>query len=90
MSRPGIRGEFRCLAPSIWRAMAGFVLCGYPTVTATPISSVGRIPGIAIRFWNFLALSRRDQKLFPHFGETGTAIFAVNQVKYGGHDRTPF
>jgi hypothetical protein len=31
----------------------------------------------------------RDQKLFPHFGETGTAEFAVEEVKYGGHDRTP-
>jgi hypothetical protein len=66
------------------------VLPGYPTVahTATPISSAGRILGIAIRFWNFTVLSR-DQKLFPHFGETGTAIFAVKKVKYGGHDRTP-
>jgi hypothetical protein len=30
-----------------------------------------------------------DLKLFPHFGEAGTAIFAVEQVEYGGHDRTP-
>jgi hypothetical protein len=30
-----------------------------------------------------------DQKLFPHFGEARTAIFAVEQVEYGGHDRTP-
>jgi hypothetical protein len=68
--------------------MAGFLLRGHPTVarTATPISSVGRV--LAIRVWNFTALGR-DQKLFPHFGETGTAIFAVKQVKYGGHDRTP-
>jgi hypothetical protein len=51
-------------------------------------SSAGKILGIAIRFWNFTALGR-EQKLFPHFGETGTAIFAVKQVKYGGHDRTP-
>jgi hypothetical protein len=32
---------------------------------------------------------RRDQKLFPHFGEAGTAVFAVEEVEYGGHDRTP-
>jgi len=29
---------------------------------------------------------RRDQKLFPHFGEAGAAVFAVEQVEYGGHD----
>jgi hypothetical protein len=31
----------------------------------------------------------RDQKLFPHFGEAGAAVFAVEEVEYGGHDRTP-
>ena len=31
---------------------------------------------------------RRDQKLFPHFGEAGTAVFAVEEVEYGGHDPT--
>jgi hypothetical protein len=31
---------------------------------------------------------RRDQKLFPHFGETGMAVFAVEEVEYGGHDLT--
>ena len=31
---------------------------------------------------------RRDQKLFPHFGEAGTALFAVEEVEYGGHDQT--
>jgi hypothetical protein len=31
----------------------------------------------------------QDQKLFPHFGEAGTAVFAVEEVEYGGHDRTP-
>jgi len=31
---------------------------------------------------------RRDQKLFPHFGEAGTAVFAVKEVEYGGHDLT--
>jgi len=51
-------------------------------------SSADRIPDIAIRFWSFTVLGR-DQKLFPHFGETGKAILAVKQVKYGGHDRTP-
>jgi hypothetical protein len=68
--------------------VAGFVLGGYPAVTATATSSVGRITGIAIRFWNLMAISR-NQKLFPHFGETGTAIFAVKKVKYGGHNCTP-
>jgi hypothetical protein len=31
---------------------------------------------------------RRDQKLFPHLGEAGTAVFAVQEVEYGGHDLT--
>jgi hypothetical protein len=48
--------------------------------------------GVAIR-WDLMALSR-EQELFPHFGEahfgeTRTAIFPVEQVEYGGHDRTP-
>ena len=43
---------------------------------------------IAIRFWDLMACSR-DQKLFPHFGEAGTAVFAVEEVEYRGHDRTP-
>jgi hypothetical protein len=55
--------------------------------TATPIIRAGRIAGIPIRFWDFIACNR-DQKLFAHFGEAGTAIFAVKQVEYGGHDRT--
>jgi hypothetical protein len=33
-------------------------------------------------------LLRRDQKLFPHFGEAGTTVFAVEEVEYGGHDPT--
>ena len=28
-----------------------------------------------------------EQKLFPHFGKTRTAIFAVKQVEYDRHDR---
>src|SRR5262249_24859343 len=55
--------------------------------TATPIDWTGRIAGIPIRSWDFIA-SSRQKKLFPHFGEAGTAIFAVKQVEYSGHDRT--
>jgi hypothetical protein len=44
---------------------------------------------IAIRFWDVMTLSRDEKKLFPHFGEAGTAVFAVEKVEYGGHDRTP-
>ena len=42
---------------------------------------------IAKRFWDLMPL-RRDQKLFPHLGEAGTAVFAVQEVEYGGHDLT--
>ena len=44
---------------------------------------------IAIRFWDLMALSRDQKKLFPHFGEAGTAVFVVEEVEYGGHDWTP-
>ena len=47
-----------------------------------PISSAIRMAGIAIRFWNFAAISL-------HFSEARAAVFAVEQVEYGGHDRTP-
>ena len=42
---------------------------------------------IAKRFWDLMPL-RRDQKLCPHLGKAGTAVFAVQEVEYGGHDLT--
>ena len=71
--------------------LASFVLCGCPIVakTAIPTGGPARMADIAIRFWDLMALSRDQKKLFPHFGEAGTAIFAVEEVEYGGHDRTP-
>jgi hypothetical protein len=71
--------------------MASFVLCGCPIVvkTAIPTSGAARMADSAIRFWDLMALSRDQKKLFPHFGEAGTAIFAVEEVEDGGHDRTP-
>jgi hypothetical protein len=70
--------------------VASFVLCGCPIVakTAIPTSGAAKMAGIAIR-WDLVALSRDQKKLFPHFGEAGTAVFAVEEVEYGGHDRTP-
>jgi hypothetical protein len=71
--------------------LASFVLCGCPIVakTAIPTGGPARMADIAIRFWDLMALSRDQKKLFPHFGEAGTAVFAVEEVKYGRHDRTP-
>ena len=70
--------------------LASFVLCGCPIVAKTAISTSGAamMADIAIRFWDLMARSR-DQKLFPHLGEAGTAVFAVEEVEYGRHDRTP-
>ncbi len=70
--------------------MVTFVLRGCPNVaeTVASISRPGRITRVAIRHRNFRALIR-DQKLFPHFGKAGAAVFAVEEVEYGGHDRTP-
>jgi hypothetical protein len=67
-----------------------FVLCGCPIVakTAIPTSGAAKMADIAIR-WDLVALSRDQKKLFPHFGEARTAVFAVEEVEYGGHDRTP-
>ena len=71
--------------------LASFVLCGCPIVAKTAILAGGpaRMADIAIRFWDLMALSRDQKKLSPHFGEAGTAVFAVEEVEYGGHDRTP-
>jgi hypothetical protein len=71
--------------------VASFVLCGCPIVakTAIPTSGAARMADIAIRFWDLMAISRDQKKLFPHFGEAGTAVFAVEEVEYSGHDRTP-
>jgi hypothetical protein len=71
--------------------VASFVLCGCPVVanTTIPTGGVAGIADIAMRFRDRMTLSRDQKKLFPHFGETGTAVFAVKEVEYGGHDRTP-
>jgi hypothetical protein len=56
--------------------------------TATiPIGHEVRTDSIAIRFWGFMAF-RPDQKLLSHLGEAGAAIFVVQHIEYGGHDRT--
>jgi hypothetical protein len=60
-----------------------FVLRG--CLTAACWTSADSILGIARRFWDLMPV-RRDQKLFPHLGEAGTAVFAVHKVEYGGHD----
>jgi len=71
--------------------VASFVLCGCPLVARTPVLTTGaaRMADIAIRFWDLVALSRDQKKLLPHFGEASTAVFAVEEVEDGGHDRTP-
>jgi hypothetical protein len=71
--------------------VASFVLCGCPIVakTAIPTSGAAGIADVVIRFWDHMALSRDQKKLFPHFGEAGTAVFAVKEVEYIGHDRIP-
>jgi hypothetical protein len=67
-----------------------FVLCGCPVVAkiAIPTSGAAKIAAFAIRR-HLVARSRDQKKLFPHFGEAGTAVFAIEKVEYGGHDRTP-
>jgi hypothetical protein len=52
---------------------------------AIAISRAAGLAGIAIRFWQPMACGL-DQKLFPHFCEARAAVFAVEQVEYGGHE----
>jgi hypothetical protein len=68
---------------------ASFVRRGCSVVVQTVILTSGfaAIAGIAIGFRNYLALSRDKKKLLAHFGEAGTAVFAVKEVENGGHDR---
>jgi hypothetical protein len=58
----------------------GLLRRGVVAQGATPIVSTGRIAGIPIRCRDFI-VGNREQKLFPHFGKAGTAIFAVEQVE---------
>ena len=69
---------------------ASFVLCGCSVVAKTAIPTVGAasIADITIRVWDHMTFSR-EKKLLPHFGEAGTAVFAVKEVEYCGHGRTP-
>jgi hypothetical protein len=62
------------------------VLCGCPIVAIRTIG-VAKMAEIAIRFCDRRA--RDQKKLFPHFGEAGTAVFAVKEIEDGGHDRPP-
>jgi hypothetical protein len=70
--------------------VGSFVLAGRPIVAkiAIPTNGAANMAAIAIRC-DLVALSRDQMKLFPHFGEAGTAVFAVEEVEYRGHDRTP-
>jgi hypothetical protein len=70
--------------------VASVVLRNCPIVAKTAILSrgVASLANIAIRFRKLLALDR-NQKLLPHFGEAGTAVFAVKEIEYGWHHRPP-
>jgi hypothetical protein len=63
-------------------------VCPIVAKTAIPTSGLPRMTDIA-PFCDLIALSRDQKKLFPHFGEPGTAVFAVEDVEYARHDRTP-
>jgi hypothetical protein len=63
-----------------------FALSCCPVVAKTIIRTA-EMADIAIRFRECRA--RDHQNLFPHFGEAGEAIFAVEEIEDGGHDRPP-
>lgn len=63
-----------------------FVPGGYAVVARTAIRTIG-IADIAIFFGDRGV--RAAKKRLPHFLEAGAAVFAVKQIKDGGHDRPP-
>ncbi|MBB4366172.1 hypothetical protein GGD66_007919 [Bradyrhizobium sp. CIR48] len=72
--RNGVK-ESPCLAAaSIRRAVIDFML------RVCPANAIPNIIGLQA----FRTLSG-NQKLFPHFSEAGAAVFAIEQVEYGGH-----
>jgi hypothetical protein len=74
VDRSGLAPANRRAAPAIGRAFCRSIyLCADIILCITN------------RFWDLMPF-RRDQKLLPHFGEAGTAVFAVEEVEYGGHD----
>jgi hypothetical protein len=61
---------------------AGFLVSRCPMVAqAIPIGGVD--------IGDDLDILRQEQKLFPHFGEAGTAIFLIQEIQYGGHNPVP-
>jgi hypothetical protein len=71
------------------RAGSMNVVSFLPVVAGTASPTTGaNLAEIAIRFWGLTALSRDQKKLLSHLGEAGTAVFAKEEVEYGGHDRT--
>jgi hypothetical protein len=59
--------------------IAGFVLpCRLIVAQTIPIG--------AVDIGNGLGLLRQEKKLLPHFGEASTAIFAIQEIEYGGHN----
>jgi hypothetical protein len=65
---------------------ASFLLCCCPVVANTVIR-IAEMADVAIHFRDRGA--RNQKKLLPHFGKAGTAVFAVEEIKDGGHDRPP-
>jgi hypothetical protein len=64
---------------------ASFVLsCCRIVANAMAIGGPDRIADI-VSFWRL----SREQKLLPHFGEAGTAIFLIQEIQYCGHDLNP-
>ena len=45
-----------------------------------------RILRIPNSFWFAMGPRRGQKQLLSHFGELGTTIFAVEEIKYVGHD----
>ncbi|WP_210183972.1 hypothetical protein, partial [Bradyrhizobium neotropicale] len=68
--------------PAFWRASTQRAVTHF--VLRVCRVKAARISRIAIRLQEFRSFAR-EQKLFPHFSEASAAIFAIEQLEYGGH-----
>jgi hypothetical protein len=66
--------------------VASFLLRRCPIVVRTVVRTA-EISDIAIRFYDRRA--RDQKKLFAHFREPCAAVFAVQEIEDGRHDRPP-
>ena len=97
-------GDHACASRCIWRSEHGpgrlkdfWPQATSPKAVSTSLGFVRfrclvfsqAVPIGGLDFGDDLDFPGREQKLFPHFGEAGSAIFLIQEIEYGGHDSLP-